>query len=109
MGLNGKFYKFESLIRQIFPKFIIRNPNIAKKFIDLSPKNKNSIASHISGVKLKIAGRFYRHKIIPRKTTSVIQKGTLARGVVNFVETSRYINKSKRGSFCLTVTLSHIF
>lgn len=111
IGLNGKFYNFERIIKLLFPKILIRNPNTAvgKQMIDLSPKNKRSIASYLSGIKIKVAGRFYKHRIIPRRTTSIVQRGSLARGVVNFVDTSRYVNKSRRGSFSITVNVSHIY
>jgi hypothetical protein len=109
MALNGKFFSFERIVRQIFNKIAIRNPKTSRYAVDLSPKNKNSISSYVAGVKFKIAGRFYRQAIIPRRTVSLTQRGSLARGVVNYIESSKYINKSKRGSFCLSVTISHIF
>jgi hypothetical protein len=109
IGLNGKFLSFERIVRQILSKIVIRNPKTSRYAVDLSPNNKNSVSSYISGLKIKVAGRFYRQAIVPRKTVSLIQKGTLSRGVVNFNEFSRYLNKSKRGSFCLSVNISHIF
>jgi hypothetical protein len=33
----------------------------------------------------------------------------MARGVINVVDKARYVNKSKRGSFSVTVWISHIF
>lgn len=109
IGLNGKFYNFERIIKLLYRKVLIRNPNTTRKEIDLSPKSKKSLVSYLSGIKIRVAGRFYKHKIIPRKTVSTIQRGSLARGVVKFVESSRFINKSKRGSFSVTVNISHIY
>lgn len=109
IGLNGRKYGYEQVLRKLFPKIYIRNPKTTLTIYDLSPKRKKALASYLSGIKLRIAGRFYRHKIIPKKTVKTYQRGSLQRGVINFVESSKYINKSKRGSFCITLTLSHIF
>ena len=109
IGLNGRKYGYEQVLRKLFPKIYIRNPKTTLTIYDLSPKRKKALASYLSGIKLRIAGRFYRHKIIPKKTVNTYQRGSLQRGVINFIESSKYINKSKRGSFCITLTLSHIF
>ena len=109
INLNGKFLSFERIVRQILSKIILRNPKTSRYAVDLSPINKNSVSSYISGIRFKVAGRFYRQAIVPRKTVSLAQKGSLSRGVVNFIESSRYVNKGKRGSFCLSITISHIF
>lgn len=109
IGLNGKKYGYEQVLRKLFPKIYIRNPKTTLTKYDLSPKRKKALVSYLSGIKLKIAGRFYRHKIIPKKTVKTYQRGSLQRGVINFVDSSKYINKGKRGSFCITLTLSHIF
>lgn len=109
MGINGKLYNFERIAKYLFARALIRNPKLALTDIDLSPKSKKSIVSYLSGIKIRVAGRFYKHRIIPRKTVSNAQRGTFARNAANLVETSRYINKSKRGSFSITVSISHIF
>ena len=57
----------------------------------------------MSGIKIRLGGRTFGQKIIPRKTVQHIQRGSLARGVVKLVEKARYTNKSKRGSFSVTV------
>ena len=88
---------------------MVINPKTKVKKMDLTPEDSKSLISISSGVKIRVAGRFYREAIIPKKTAYCKQRGSLARGVVNFVESSKYINKSKRGSFCITVTLSHVF
>ena len=73
------------------------------KFKNINIINENSNITLPSGYKVKVAGRFYKHKIIPRRTVSSFQKGSMARRVVDLVEKARYVNKSKRGSFSVTV------
>jgi hypothetical protein len=110
IGLNGKENNFYYSKTILLKNVNIYNPK-RKKHIKLNffPLNNNIIPSHLSGVKFRLAGRFYFQKIIPRRTVHTVQLGSLSRGVVNFVESSRFINKSKRGSFSLTVFISHIF
>ena len=107
IGINGKFKNFEKIKLIYFPFFHYFNPNMDKqdynKRNSLDPKTHSWYYSHVSGLKIKVAGRFYLHRIIPRKTVSVVQRGSLARGIVNLVEKARYTNKSKRGSFSVTV------
>ena len=109
MGINGKINKFEKILQKIFDNIYIFNPKESLEEVDFTPKNKNSLVSCLSGLKVRLAGRFYGRKIIPRKTVFNIQKGSLARGVINYVDSSKYINKTKRGSFCLTISVSHAF
>jgi hypothetical protein len=140
IGLNGKKYNFEKIVKFLFSSrihAIINNPNSKFKNIDFFKNIKstqhltsflnksvlaqetqlrsksqiryNSLLSLLSGIKFRLAGRFYKHKIIPRKTVYTTQKGSLARGVVNYVDSSKFINKSKRGTFCVTISISHIY
>ena len=60
------------------------------------------------GINLKLAGRGYKQRIIPRKTVSQIQRGTLSNTKVNLIQTSRFIGKSKRGTYSFTVKLGHV-
>ena len=109
IALNGKIFGLFKILRFLSRKMHISNPNNSSGKTELSPYKINSLVSKLSGFKIKVAGRFYNKKIIPRKTVYTIQRGNLARGVIDFVDTSRYTNKSKRGSFSITITLSHIY
>jgi hypothetical protein len=118
IGINGEEYKFERIKRLFFSEFYYWNPNDPKnkfRFNILSnnkpflAKKNTSRLSEVSGIKVRVAGRFYKHRIIPRKTVSVVSRGSLARKVVGTVDKARYINKSKRGSFSVTVWISYNF
>ena len=101
--------KFERLLEKLFIKTDIFNPKESLVEVNFTPKKKDSVVSRLSGIRIRVAGRFYGRKIIPRKTVFNRQKGSLARGIINFVDTSKYINKTKRGSFCVTISVSHVF
>jgi hypothetical protein len=110
VGINGEENNFEKIKTKFFDYYTYCNPNSAENrkrfYINSKPFKVNSIKSPISqlgGYKYRVAGRFYKHRIIPRKTVSSIQRGSMARGIVNVVDKARYINKSKRGSFSVTV------
>ena len=103
IGINGKDYTFEKIKSIFFPKFYYLNPNTLIKPLDFEPKTNKRPFAICSGIKIRVAGRFYLHRIIPKKTVSTVQLGSMARGVISLVEKSRYTNKSKRGSFSVTV------
>jgi hypothetical protein len=109
IGLTGKKYRFWKIMKYIYRKTKIYKSSIKILKFNFSPYHIFKLPSFLAGVKVKLAGRFYKNRIIPRKTVNISQKGSLSRSVVNYAESSRFINKSKRGSFSLTVSISHIF
>lgn len=110
IGINGKHYNFRlsyyTLINRIKMLNLRRRKFYKHNFF---PNNYFSLPSYFAGVKIRLAGRFYNQIIIPKLTVKTVQYGCLARGIINHVDSSRYINKSKRGSFSITVSISHIF
>jgi Mitochondrial ribosomal protein (VAR1) len=68
----------------------------------------NKIPSFLSGIYLKLAGRVLTQKIQRRVKSKVVQKGSLARTKANLVNTNRFVNKNKRGTFSITIKTGHI-
>jgi Mitochondrial ribosomal protein (VAR1) len=102
IGLISNIVKLRFIIKKLFSIAKIKKTN---KFI-----NKYSIIpSYLSGFKIRVAGRLLTQRVIPRLTVKTIQRGTLARGKAQFVDSARFTNKNKRGSFSITVTMGHIF
>lgn len=102
IGLISNIVKLRFIIKKLFTIAKIKKTN---KFI-----NKYSIIpSYLSGFKIRVAGRLLTQRVIPRLTVKTIQRGTLARGKAKFVDSARFSNKNKRGSFSITVTMGHIF
>lgn len=103
IGLISNIVKLRFIIKKLF--------NIVK----IKKTNNSSIimaggqTSYLSGIKIRIAGRLLTQRVIPRLTVKTIQRGTLARGKTKFVDSARFINKNKRGSYSITVTMGHIF
>jgi Mitochondrial ribosomal protein (VAR1) len=102
IGLISNIVKLRFIIKKLFTIAKIKKTN---KF-----SNKYSIIpSYLSGFKIRVAGRLLTQRVIPRLTVKTIQRGTLARGKAKFVDSARFSNKNKRGSFSITVTMGHIF
>lgn len=101
--------KFLKLSFQFFDSANIKNPR--EKFKNVfSRKNINSTKlAFITGINLKKGGRLITQPIIPKLTTKIMQIGTINRANTDFVTTSRYTAKSKRGAFSITVTMGHKF
>jgi hypothetical protein len=102
IGLISNIVKLRFIIKKLFTIAKIKKTN---NFI-----NKYSIIpSYLSGFKIRVAGRLLTQRVIPRLTVKTIQRGTLARGKAQFVNSARFTNKNKRGSFSITVTTGHVF
>ena len=102
IGLISNIVKLRFIIKKLFTIAKIKKTN--------NFSNKYSIIpSYLSGFKIKVAGRLLTQRVIPRLTVKTIQRGTLARGKAKFVDSARFTNKNKRGSFSITVTMGHIF
>ena len=65
--------------------------------------------SGISGINIKLAGRPFKERIVPRFTSRTIQRGNLGKTKTDFITTSRFTNKNKRGAFSFTITMGHKF
>lgn len=102
IGLISNIVKLRFIIKKLFTIAKIKKTN---KFNN----NYSIIPSYLSGLKIRVAGRLLTQRVIPRLTVKTIQRGTLARGKANFVDSARFSNKNKRGSFSITVTMGHIF
>lgn len=102
IGLISNIVKLRFIIKKLFSIAKIKKTN---KFNN----NYSIIPSYLSGFKIRVAGRLLTQRVIPRLTVKTIQRGTLARGKAQFVDSARFSNKNKRGSFSITVTMGHIF
>jgi len=102
IGLISNIVKLRFIIKKLF--------TIAKIKKTHNLINKYSILpSYLSGFKIRVAGRLLTQRVVPRLTVKTIQRGTLARGKAQFVNSARFSNKNKRGSFSITVTTGHVF
>ena len=63
----------------------------------------------LTGINIRLGGRLLSQPIRPKFTVQEFQKGSLVRANANFVTSSRYTNKNKKGTFSITVTMGYRF
>lgn len=104
LALSSKMKNFREIMIKILFTIPITNPKnrvIKQTF--------STIPSYLSGLKVTLAGRLKTQRIVPRFTVQSFQVGSLARGKIQFRDSSRITLKNKRGAFSFTVSTSHIF
>nr|YP_010134872.1 hypothetical protein KYX09_mgp06 [Xerocomus impolitus]QWM94560.1 hypothetical protein [Xerocomus impolitus]QWM97192.1 hypothetical protein [Xerocomus impolitus]UHB41871.1 ribosomal protein S3 [Xerocomus impolitus] len=92
-------FKIRRLLSKIYKSALITKPtaNIQRKRFSVIP-------GYLTGLTIKFAGRFPTQKIVPRKTVKTAKIGSLARKKAVLVETARFSNKNRRGSFSISVS-----
>ena len=76
---------------------------------ELENKNNYSFPSYLTGMSIKLGGRTFKQRIVPRMTQKRIQKGTLNKKNVLFLDRARFISKTKKGTYNFTVKMGHAF
>src|SRR6266850_2069715 len=104
VGILSNFIKFRYIHMKLFKVSKIKNFN--KGFNSRFTNNK--LPSFLSGIYLKLAGRVLTQKIQRRVKSKVIQKGSLARTKARLINSNRFVNKNKRGTFSITIKTGHI-
>ena len=104
IGILSNFIKFRYIHMKLFKvsKIKILNKGIKNRFTN------NKIPSFLTGIYLNLAGRVLTQKIQKRVKSKVIQKGSLAKTKARLINTNRFINKNKRGTFSITIKTGHI-
>lgn len=102
--VNLLSYLSENLkIRRLLGK-IYKSALITKPTANIQRKRFSVIPGYLTGLTIKFAGRFPTQKIVPRKTVKTEKIGSLARKKAVLVETARFSNKNRRGSFSISVS-----
>jgi hypothetical protein len=96
--------KLRRITRRLFHKVVVKSI----KKID-NKDQVNIIPAFLSGITIKVAGRLMKYRVVPRKTVKFVQRGSSSIGKVNYLDTSRYTNKNKRGSFSITIKAGQNF
>lgn len=104
LGIMINKIKLRIIFRKLFEKAVIKNLN------KVTGKTKfNILPAFLSGVNIRVAGRLLTHRVVPRKTVKIIQRGAAATGKINFSDVARYTKKNKRGAFSITVSSGQNF
>ena len=103
LGILSKTVSVVNMINLIFGNIVLYSKNEASYVY-----NYSITKSFLSGAKIKIGGRLMTQKVIPRISSRIIQKGSIAPNKVTFSNWSRLTLKNKRGAHSLTVILSQM-
>lgn len=109
LGLKSYKFRFVKLVSRLYRKAHISASS--KQTLD-EPSYLSQIISfpsYLSGINVKLAGRTFRQRVVPRMTVKRSQKGSLSNVNVQFIDRARFTGKTRRGSFSFTVTLGHVF
>jgi len=112
LGMLSNSVKYTSILYKFLKNAKFKNPTkmfskIEEKSLkSINPKGGNSVTAFLSGIKVRVGGRLLTQSVIPRRTVSIYQRGCLARGKADFVNTARFTNKNKRGSYSITVSVA---
>lgn len=123
LGLKSYKYRFVKLVKLLFRRLHIEKPSNINAFSQISAPSDshliqgtgnlntkyNLYPSFLAGIRIRLGGRTFKQKVIPRRTVQLIQKGSLNRANVNLIEKARFTGKTRRGSYSFTVTLGHVF
>jgi len=110
IGLISKTKKLRFIVRELLNASNLGNSKNMNMNINYAKNNNDNLFnSFISGINLRVAGRLLSQRVVPRMSVKTIQRGTLARGKTNLVNTARFTDKNKRGAYSITVTLGHVF
>jgi hypothetical protein len=105
---NKSESKLASLNSSSVNKFFIRVDHKGTINLNLRKINKNKqIASVLMGIKVRIAGRLARQRVVPKRTVKTLYKGAISKSNSNFVDSATYTGKNKKGAFSIRVWLSH--
>ena len=104
IGIMTKKIPVRNIFKFIFSKTLITTLNKSP----LKKGTTGNINSVLAGINIKVGGRLMTQRVVPRLTSRVTQKGAVARGKINYINSSRVNLKNRRGAHSVTVTMSHL-
>lgn len=105
LNFKNKRKKSRIAIQKIYNKNKVKNLND----LNILSNKINNVPAFLSGLNIKIAGRLMREPIIPRITTKVYEKGAIATGKVNFIDSASKTNKNRKGAYTIKISSAQNF
>ena len=103
---TDKLHKnFRMIANKIVNRANIINPDKINYITNILSGNKQ--ISNMTGITVKKAGRLSREALIPKKTVTIVQRGSLNRIHSDFLTKARYTAKNRRGIYSYTITIGH--
>ena len=102
-------YQIKQILQEIQYFSLKRETDSLSEKKELANKNNYTFPSFLTGMSIKLGGRTFKQRIIPRMTQKRIQKGSLNKSRVLFFDRARFTSKTKRGAYSFTVKIGHGF
>ena len=114
IALKSYKFRFVKLVSKLFKRLHIQkldySDNLNKTESSAGALHTlSSSPSYLSGINIKLAGRTFRQRVVPRMTVKRIQKGSLTNVNVQYIDKARFTGKTRRGAYSFTITLGHVF
>lgn len=120
IGINGRKLTYGRIKKVLFNKATIsaksvegatpaaeHNNNMDIEGISSNPLSIKERTSRLTGLKIRIAGRLNRQRVVPKRTVKTAYKGGISKTENNLVDTATYTSKNKKGAVSVRVWLSH--
>ncbi len=105
LSMNSNKYSFNRLfdmLKASVPTIVSDSPISPEISIETEMKEID-LASHITGIKMKLSGRLTTQHSGPRQTTHANRLGSSAKGQHGTIDFSQYTSKNKLGAFTIKV------
>nr|YP_009690452.1 ribosomal protein S3 [Schizopora paradoxa]QEG57232.1 ribosomal protein S3 [Schizopora paradoxa] len=109
IALKSYKFRFVKLVSKLFRRLHIQKMDYSNNLNKTEGLSLPSAPSYLSGINIKLAGRTFRQRVVPRMTVKRIQKGSLTNVNVQYIDRARFTGKTRRGAFSFTITLGHVF
>jgi hypothetical protein len=105
LNFKNKRKKSRVAIQKIYNKNKVKNLND----LNILSNKINNVPAFLSGLNINIAGRLMREHIIPRITNKVYEKGAIATGKVNFIDSASITKKNRKGAYTIKISSAQNF
>lgn len=105
LSTNSNKYSFSRLFDMLKASLPITVAEESVLFTPTTDKTWN-LASHITGIKIKLSGRLTTQRSIPRQTTNGNRLGSSAKGSYGIMDFNQFTSKNKLGAFTMKVWIS---
>lgn len=105
LNFKNKRKKSRVAIQKIYNKNKVKNLND----LNILSNKINNVPAFLSGLNINIAGRLMREPIIPRITNKVYEKGAIATGKVNFIDSASITKKNRKGAYTIKISSAQNF
>jgi ribosomal protein S3 len=109
IGINGRKLTYGRIKKVLFRKATISTKSVETNQMGIQPSDfPESLSllertSRLTGLKIRIAGRLNRQRVVPKRTVKTAYKGGISKTENNLVDTATYTSKNRKGAVSVRV------